>query len=924
MENEKKIFFLDAYALIFRAYYAFIRNPRYSSKGLNTSAIFGFTNTLLEILQKEKPSHLAVVFDPPGPTFRNEMYKEYKANREETPEDIRKSVPYIKKIIEAFNIKIVEVNGFEADDVIGTLSVKADNSDFQVYMMTPDKDYCQLVNENVFIYKPKKGGNDAEIMGITEVNERYKIKHPKAVIDILALMGDSADNVPGAPGIGEKTAMKLISEFDSVENLLNNTDKLKGKQKENLENFKDQVLLSRDLVTIELNVPIDFKEDQYIVKEVNQKQITDLFDELEFKTLINRVVSKPESVKPSSNAQPTLFDDVEEYTEMPEKTYKTIDSVSHEYKIIESDEEISNLVDLLNQQKEVCFDTETTGLDWVSAQLVGIAFSFKSNEAYYVAFPTEKADTQRIVDCFKPFFENKNIVKIGQNIKFDILMLMNYGVVVKGEIFDTLIAHYLLQPELKHNLDYLANIYLDYKMVSIESLIGPKGKNQLNMRDVSIEKIREYAGEDADITFQLKNILYKELKTNNLLPLATNIEMPLTVVLANVERAGFTLDAQSMKDYAIKLREEVLGVESEIYKMADTEFNIASPKQLGEVLFDRMKIDTNAKRTKTKQYSTSEETLAKLQDKHPIIHQILEFRSLKKLISTYVEALPELINQETGKIHTSFNQAVAATGRLSSNKPNLQNIPIREERGKEIRKAFISSGKEFTLIAADYSQIELRLMAHLSEDKHMIEAFEQGADIHSATAAKIFGINLEEVDTDMRRKAKTANFGIIYGISAFGLSQRLNIPRGEAKELIDGYFEGFSRVKEYMDECIVNAREKGYVETMMGRRRYLKDINSRNAIVRGVAERNAINAPIQGSAADVIKLAMVKINDLFHVKQLKSKMILQVHDELIFDTHISEIEEVKSIIKAEMEGAVNLKVPLTVDIGTGENWLQAH
>ncbi len=923
MESEKKMFLLDAYALIFRSYYAFIRNPRFTSTGLNTSAIFGFTNTLLEILQKEQPSHLGVVFDPPGPTFRNEMYAEYKANREETPEDIKRSVPYIKQIINAFNIKQVEVNGYEADDVIGTLAHRAVNEGFKVYMMTPDKDYCQLVKENIFVYKPKKGGNESEIMGVKEVNDRYSIRNPLEVIDVLALMGDSSDNVPGAPGIGEKTAIKLISQFETVEKLIENVEQLKGKQKDNIRDNIDLIKLSKKLVTIDVNVPVEGNFNEYVVGGKDENEVVKIFNELEFKTLMQRVVAQRNN-EPLTTSQPTLFDNDVEYTEIPGKKFKNIENTPHNYRLVDSIEKINELVKLLENQHEFCFDTETTGLEWHKADLVGMAFSIAPSEAYYVPVNSDKNEAQSVVNCFKHVFENDQISKIGQNIKYDILILMNYNVFVKGKIFDTLIAHYLLQPELKHGLDYLANIYLDYQMVSIESLIGAKGKNQLSMRSVPVEKVKEYAGEDADITYKLKDILLKQLKKENLLPLATEIEMPLTLVLADIEKAGFTLDVNSLNEYAKILQEEAIITEQKIYQHAGYEFNIASPKQLGEVLFDRMKIDENAKRTKTKQYSTSEETLIKLKDKHPIISLILDFRSLKKLLSTYIEALPGLINNKTGKIHTSFNQAVAATGRLSSNKPNLQNIPIREERGKEIRKSFIPSDNNHILVAADYSQIELRLMAHMSGDRDMIEAFERGEDIHTATAAKIYNTPLDKVTGDMRRNAKTANFGIIYGISAFGLSQRLNIPRSEAKELIDGYFENFSRVKMYMDECIKKARETGYVETMMGRRRYLKDINSRNGVVRGVAERNAINAPIQGSAADIIKLAMVKISEMFHVKQINSKMILQVHDELIFDVQHDELEDVKKIVKQEMENAVQLKVPLIVEMGSGNNWLEAH
>ncbi|MCB2197354.1 MAG: DNA polymerase I [Bacteroidetes bacterium] len=920
----KNLYLLDAYALIYRSYYAFIKNPRYNSKGQNTSAIYGFANTLIDLIAKENPTHIAVVFDPPYPTFRHEMYKEYKANREATPEDIKLAIPYIKQMIEGFNIPVIEVERYEADDVIGTLAKQAEQEGFTTYMMTPDKDYGQLVSDNIYMLKPARGGNDMEVIDKQKICEKYKINDPLQVIDILGLMGDSSDNVPGAPGIGEKTAMKLVGQYESIENLYEHIEEIKGKQKEKLEENKEQVLLSKELVTIKLDVPIKIDPRSLTLDDPDEEKLTRLFEELEFKTIARRLFQKEIISTPATGVmQGSLFGDTE--IEHKESEFHDINNVEHDYQLVDTAEKRKSLLEKLQEQEEFCFDTETTGLNPHTSEIVGLAISFKAHQAFYIPFPQDYTDAKVLFVEFKRVLENPKIRKIGQNIKYDISILKQYDVDVHGEIFDTMIAHYLLQPDLRHNLNYLSEQYLGYKPISIEELIGKKGAKQDSMRNVSAEKIKDYACEDADLTFQLKEIFEPELEKTYLDTLAITIEMPLIPVLADMEKSGIKLDINALNDFAKKLNKELINIEEKILEQAGVQFNISSPKQLGEVLFEHMKLDPNAKKTKSKQYSTSEETLQKLSDKHPIISDILEFRSLKKLLSTYVEALPKLINEKTGKIHTSYNQAVAATGRLSSQNPNLQNIPIREERGREIRKAFIPSDKDHILLAADYSQIELRLMAHMSQDTNMIQAFKDNVDIHTSTAAKIFHVeNIDDVTSDQRRKAKTANFGIIYGISAFGLSQRLNVPRTEAKQLIDEYFNGFPKVKEYMDKSIATARDKGYVETMLGRKRFLKDINSRNGVVRGFAERNAINAPIQGSAADIIKLAMIDVFNEINKRKLKTKMLLQVHDELIFDVYKPELEEVKSIVKNKMENAVKLSIPLTVEIGTGENWLEAH
>jgi len=923
--SAKKLFLLDAYTLIFRAYYAFIKRPIINSKGLNTSAIFGFTTALEEIIRKEKPTHIAVVFDPPSPTFRHKLYKEYKANRLKTPEDIKLSVPYIKDIIRGFNINIVEVENFEADDVIGTLAKLAEKEGYITYMMTSDKDYSQLVSDTIFIYKPRRAGGEAEIVGTNEVKEIFKVKNPENVIDVMALWGDASDNIPGVPGIGEKTAKSLIEKYVTLEEVYNHLGELKGKIKENILKYKEQAELSKQLVTISLDVPIDLDLNALELRELNNNLLADVFAELEFRTLASRIITdeglrvqKPEVI------QGELFEN-QAIAESGSKTegVNNIKTTKHNYHLTDTKSKRQSLISQLSELKELSFDTETTSLDILKAELVGLAFCFKSYEAYYVPVPPNKKEAKDVLNEFKHIFTNDKIKKIGQNIKYDIRVLNNYDIEVKGNLFDTMISHYLIEPELKHNLEYLAECYLNYSPISIEELIGKKGKNQQSMSTVDLETICEYAGEDADLTWQLYKILENELKDNGLLELSEKIEMPLIRVLSDMEKSGFRLNTDNLHKYTKVLRDLIIGIEKEIIDLAGIEFNISSPKQLGVVLFENLKIAGNARKTKTKQYSTSEEVLIRLKDKHDIVAKVLDYRALKKLLSTYVEALPRLINEKTGKVHTSFEQAWVATGRLSSKNPNLQNIPIREERGREIRKSFIASNKDYVLMSADYSQIELRLMAHLSGDENMIEAFINGEDIHSATAVKINNVTLDQVTQEMRRKAKTANFGIIYGISAFGLSQRLNISRREAKELIDSYFNTYKKVKDYMDSSINIGKNKGYVETIFGRRRYLKDINSSNAFIRGIAERNAINAPLQGSAADIIKLAMVNIHKQL-CNRFKTKMILQVHDELIFDMYRAESDEIKSIVKDEMVNAVKLKVPLVIDIGIGENWLEAH
>lgn len=925
--TDKRLFLLDAYALIYRAYYGLIKKPRINSKGVNTSAIFGFVNTLEEVLRKENPSHIAVGFDPAGPTFRHEAYEQYKAQREETPEVIRQSVPVIKEIIRAYRIPIVEVAGYEADDVIGTLAKQAEQAGFDTYMMTPDKDYGQLVSPHIFIYKPLFGGN-FEVRGVSEVTGKYGIERPEQVIDILGLMGDASDNIPGCPGIGEKTAMKLVQEFGSIENLLEGTDKLKGATKTKIENHTEEIKFSKFLATIKTDVPVSFDEEALRRSEVDADALRKIFDELEFRSLAERILGKNTPTPPTAANGPvqgSLFDLFATEGPGDEKysTLRDVNSTPHTYHLVDSEEDMARLADTLEKCQKFSFDTETTGIEPMTAELVGMSFAIAEGEAYYVPVPAEKMAAERIVNIFKKALENPSSQKIGQNIKYDYIMMRRYGVRPAGAFFDTMVAHYLLQPEQRHNMDYLAEIYLGYKTIHIEELIGPKGKGQRSMRDVAPEQVYPYAAEDADITLQLKNRLEAELAREGMEHLFYAIEMPLVRVLAEMEISGVRIDTEALRRSSADLGERLAAIEQEIYELAGTSFNISSARQVGEILFERLKIDEKARKTKTGQYSTTEEVLEKLRYRHPIVDKILSYRGLRKLLSTYIDALPELINRATGKIHTSFNQTVTATGRLSSSNPNLQNIPIRDEEGREIRRAFIpEEGSLF--FSADYSQIELRIMAHLSGDPAMTEAFVSGHDIHAATAARIYKVAIDEVTKDMRRKAKTANFGIIYGISTFGLAERLNIPRSEAKQLIDGYFETFPRVKQYMEQSIEVAREKGYVETLNGRKRMLPDIHSHNSVVRGYAERNAINAPIQGSAADIIKIAMVRIFDRFEREGLQAKMILQVHDELNFTVPLSEIDTVSLIVKEEMEQAATLHVPLVADTGTGSNWLEAH
>ncbi|RHD50121.1 DNA polymerase I [Bacteroides fragilis] len=935
MNQNSKLFLLDAYALIYRAYYAFIKNPRINSKGFNTSAILGFVNTLEEVLKKENPTHIGVAFDPPGPTFRHEAFEQYKAQREETPEAIRLSVPIIKDIIKAYRIPILEVAGYEADDVIGTLATEAGNQGITTYMMTPDKDYGQLVTDHVFMYRPKYGDKEFEVMGVEQVKAKFDIQSPAQVIDMLGLMGDSSDNIPGCPGVGEKTAQKLIAEFGSIENLLEHTDQLKGALKTKVETNREMIIFSKFLATIKVDVPIRLDMNSLVREQADEDTLRKIFEELEFRTLMERIFKKESS--PASPIAGTLFNQengpvqgnlFEEFTpdhtnEEKKSNLESLNSLNYDYQLIDTEEKRNEIIKKLLTSEILALDTETTGTDPMDAELVGMSFSITENQAFYVPVPAEREEAIKIVREFEPVFKNEKSLKVGQNIKYDMLVLQNYGIEVRGKLFDTMVAHYVLQPELRHNMDYLAEIYLHYQTIHIEELIGPKGKGQKNMRDLSPQEVYLYACEDADVTLKLKNILEQELKKNDAEKLFYEIEMPLVPVLVNIESNGVRLDTEALKQSSEHFTTRLQSIEKEIYTLAEGEFNIASPKQVGEILFDKLKIVEKAKKTKTGQYVTSEEVLESLRNKHDIIGKILEYRGLKKLLSTYIDALPQLINPKTGRIHTSFNQTVTATGRLSSSNPNLQNIPIRDEDGKEIRKAFIpDDGCSF--FSADYSQIELRIMAHLSEDKNMIDAFLSGYDIHAATAAKIYKVDIKEVTADMRRKAKTANFGIIYGISVFGLAERMNVDRKEAKELIDGYFETYPQVKSYMDKSIQVAREHGYVETIFHRKRFLPDINSRNAVVRGYAERNAINAPIQGSAADIIKVAMARIYERFKAEGLKAKMILQVHDELNFSVPAKEKEIVEQVVIEEMEKAYRMHVPLKADCGWGTNWLEAH
>ena len=918
-----KLFLIDAYALIYRSYYAFIRAPRINSKGLNTSAVMGFCNTLNEVLNKEKPTHIGVAFDH-GKTFRHDAFPEYKAQREETPEDIKLSVPIIKDVLAAMNIPILQVDGFEADDVIGTLATKAGAEGVETYMLTPDKDYGQLVRSNVYMYKPRHGGG-YDIIGESEIEEKYGIPTPAQVIDLLALMGDSADNFPGCPGVGEKTAVKLINQFGNIDNMLNHTDELKAKMREKVENAIDDIRMSKFLATIRTDVPIELNLDELAVTSPDEKKLTELFTELEFKTLANKFLKKDKPVQKEVKTQLDLFQEfAPESSEAPKNaSFESHKTVSHKYELIDNETDMRRICDFFLTKQKLSFDTETTSTDAISAELVGLSFAVEPFKAFYVPVPENREEAMKVLEIFRPVYESERILKIGQNVKYDLEVLANYGIELKGEMFDTMIAHYLLQPELRHNMDYMAEVYLNYQTIHIDELIGPRGKNQKSMRDVPPADVCEYASEDADITLQLYNALEPKLKESDLYPLFRDVEMPLVRVLAEMEMNGVLIDTNALKETSVAFTERMLELERKIYEEAGEEFNISSPRQVGDILFEKLKIVEKAKKTKTGQYVTSEEVLQQLKNKAPIVSNILAYRGLKKLLGTYVDALPKLINPRTGHIHTSFNQTVTATGRLSSSDPNLQNIPVRGEDGKDIRRCFIPE-PGCLFFSADYSQIELRVMAHLSNDANMIEAFREGHDIHTATAAKIYKESLDSVTRDQRTKAKRANFGIIYGITMFGLAQNLDIERSEAKQLIDGYFATYPQVQAYMEQSKEMARKNGYAETFLHRRRYLPDINSHNATVRNFAERNAINAPIQGSAADIIKVAMVRIYSRFKRENIRSKMILQVHDELNFSVRPEEKDLVERIVIEEMQNAYALRVPLIADCGWGKNWLEAH
>ncbi len=959
--TEKKLFLLDAYALIYRAFFAMNKNPRMTSKGLNTSAVMGFLNSLYEILKNEKPTHIGVAFDVAGTAQRQAEYSEYKANREKMPDDLRESIPYIIRLIEAFNIPIYGVEGYEADDVIGTLSKKAEQQGFITYMMTPDKDFGQLVTDKVLLYKPAKFGEPAQVWGPKEVCERYGIQEPKQLIDILGLWGDAADNIPGIPGIGEKTASQLVQKYGSVENLIAHADELKGKQKENVINFAEQGMMSKMLATINLEVPVEFDEEELKAKEPDLPALMALFEELEFKTFAKRFLEDykgkqstldgpstgsgtsaspslrgtKQSRETAESQTPDLFststpsgefdlfhqNDNNGLLEFSDKN--SAKTVQHDYKLVETEADIKVLVELLKSQKQFIFDTETTNVDVYSADLVGVSFAIKAHEAWYLPMPAEREECQKKLELLRPLFEDETILKIGQNLKYDISMLAQYGINVKGKMFDTMLAHYLLEPEQRHNMDYLAEVYLNYITIPIEDLIG-KGRLQKNMREVPIDLVKEYAAEDADITLQLYEKLLPLLKENGVEKLFYEIEMPLVPVLSRMEANGVRIDTQNLQQISEDFGGEIQKIEEEIYALAGTPFNIASPKQLGEVLFEKLKIDEKAKKTKTGQYATGEEVLQKLLHKHPIIQKILDYRSFTKLKSTYLDALPALVNPKDGLIHTSYNQAVTATGRLSSNNPNLQNIPVRTAQGREIRRAFVPRSEAYTLLAADYSQIELRIIAHLSQDPAMVADFNLGHDIHAATAAKVFHVPMNEVTKEQRSRAKAVNFGIIYGMSAFGLAERMELSRSEAADIIKKYFEEYAGIKEYMNRSIALARERGYAETILGRRRYLRDINGANSVVRGFAERNAINAPIQGSSADMIKIAMIGIHEEMQRLKMQSKMMLQVHDELVFDAHLDELDALKAIVNDKMVNALPLSVPVVVEMNTGNNWLEAH
>lgn len=945
-DTPKKLFLLDAYALIYRAYFAFSSNPRITSKGLNTSAVFGFTNTLLEILTKEKPSHIAVVFDMEGPTVRHTDFSDYKANREEMPEDLRVCIPIITDLIRGFNIPIIGVPGYEADDAIGTLAKIAEQRGFTTYMMTPDKDYGQLVDANTFIYKPARLGNGAEILGVEEICKKWEISNVAQLIDILGLMGDKVDNIPGIPGVGEKTAIQLVKEFGTIENLLDNTDKLKGKLKEKVEMHREKAIQSKWLATIILDVPIEFNEEELACKACNKDALRELFVELEFRAIAQKVLgediggkelfansgkSKEKAAKPE---QPDLFnagtgdlfsqENIAAEQEAAAKVYQTIKDLNPNYQLCNSTESLDALLALLDRSSEFCFDTETTGLDPLVAEIVGMSFSVKPGEAYYVPFPANQAEAQQLAERFRPLFSDASKTLIGQNIKYDLQILQNYGIRIANRLWDTMVAHFLFMPEMRHNMNVLSETYLDYSPISIETLIGKKGKDQLSMRDVELERIKDYAAEDADITLKLKHAFEPKLRESATEKLFHEVEIPLIDALAGMEREGINLDVNVLKEFSAQLQEDITKVDAEIQELAGTKFNISSPKQVGEILFDYLKIIEKPKKTKTGQYATGEDVLSKLEGKHPIVSKILDYRELVKLKSTYVDTLPLLVNANTGRIHTTFNQVVAVTGRLSSDNPNLQNIPIRTERGRQIRKAFVPRDADHTLLSADYSQIELRIVASISGDPNMCDAFISGKDIHTATAAKVYGVDESEVTKEMRYKAKSVNFGIIYGQGAFGLADNLNIPRAEAKQLIDNYFAQYTAIRNYMSGEIEFAREHGYVQTLMGRKRWLKDITSANQTVRSYAERNAINAPIQGSAADMIKVAMINIHRELQQLNLRSRMVLQVHDELVFDVYKPELEVIKPIIERHMQQALPLKVPVEVGMGVGANWLEAH
>jgi DNA polymerase I len=953
MSSQKRLFLLDAYALIFRGYYAFIKNPRINSKGMDTSAIMGFMNSLMDVIKREKPDHLAVAFDKGGSDYRLEMFQEYKANRDETPEAIKIAVPYIQEILKAMQIPIMELPGYEADDLIGTLAKQAEKEGYQVFMVTPDKDFAQLVSENIFMYRPARMGNDIEIWGIPEVQQKFEIEHPLQVIDFLAMMGDAVDNIPGLPGVGEKTAKKFLAEYGSIENLLANTHQLKGKMKENIEANKEKGILSKKLATILLDCPVTFDATDFELSKPDVEKTDAIFQELEFRQMKAQfdkwfgsgkeydeidtngngtsdsgtpMPAKKATPKKSNEDQFDLFGFHEEDSNLSHTSgYASLENTEHFYQMVQGEMGIKLLLQNLEKQTSVCFDTETTGLDALNAELVGLAISYEKGKGFYIPFSENQEEAQHLIEKFRPFFENESIEKIGQNLKYDLKILANYGIQVKGKLFDTMIAHYLINPDMRHNMDVLSETYLNYSPKSIETLIGKKGKNQLSMRDVPLENVKEYAVEDADITFQLKQHFQPILEKVGTKKLFDEIEIPLVQVLADMEAEGINLDENFLRNMSVDMQKEIENFEQKIYEIAGEKFNLASPKQLGDILFDKLKIGgAKQKKTKTGQYATGEEILSYLANEHEIVRYILEWRQMVKLQSTYIDALPNQVDAKTGRVHTDYMQTVAATGRLSSNNPNLQNIPIRTERGRQIRKAFIARDENHTLLAADYSQIELRIIAALSGEENMIKAFQNGEDIHKSTAAKVFNVALEEVTKEQRSHAKTVNFGIIYGVSAFGLSNQTNLSRSESAALIDAYYKTYPRLKAYIQEQIDFARNNGYVQTVLGRRRYLKDINSANAVVRGGAERNAVNAPIQGSAADIIKIAMINIHKRLKNENWKSKMLLQVHDELVFDVHNSELETIKPLIQQEMENAFQLTVPLVVELGEGRNWLEAH